>query len=119
MEPLQIEWDDFILRFQKNEIEPRVDLNKGHALMKSAFAPKEWRIAIKFFSVIALLGIPAGIVLFFFIKWWICLIIIITSMFLTKAIRQESAKAVIEHSIKSPTFYRHAVLSETMKVFEI
>ncbi len=96
---LQIDWEEFVARKKNQDITPWVDLNKGHVLMKSPFGPKNWRVTIKLMTWLTLLAFPTGIVLFFFAKWWIPVIIIILAFMFSRAIRQEAAKAVIETSL--------------------
>ncbi len=117
MKEIQIDWNEFVARHKTKDIRPWVDLNKGHALMKAPFAPSSWRITIKLLTWISLLSLPTAIVLFFFIKWWIPIIIILLSFMFARAIRQEAAKAVIDTSIEDPEFYSHAILSGTMKIY--
>ena len=114
-----LEWEEFVTLFQSQEIKPFVDVNKGHALMKSQYAPSNWRITIIVLTWVSVLAFPAAIVLFFFVQWWIPIIIIVTTIMLIKGIREESAKVVIETSLKNPAFYRIAIDSRTMKVYSI
>jgi hypothetical protein len=85
--------------------------------MKSQLGPSNWRVTIKLMTWLSLLAFPAAIVLFFFVKWWIPVIMIVLAFMFIRGIREEAAKAVVETSLKSPEFYSHAVLSETMNVF--
>lgn len=117
MKELEIEWDEFIIRLKNQEIKPWVDPNKGHALMKSKHAPRNWRITVRILSFISVWSIPISIVLIFFIKWWIPLLMIFFSLLLIKAIREESAKAVIKTSLDNADFYTYAILSRTLKVY--
>lgn len=117
MTEIQIDWQGFVEKYKSQQVKPWVDLNKGHALMKSPYGPSSWRVTIKLMTWLTLLALPTGIVLFFFMEWWIPVIIIILSFMFMRAIRQEAAKAVIEASLKDPEFYKHAILSRTMKIF--
>lgn len=117
MKELQIDWEEFISKHRTHEINTWVDINKGHALMKSALAPINWRVTIKLLTLLIILSFPTAIILFFFIKWWIPIVIIILTFMFARAIRQEAQKAVIETSIKNPKFYSHAILSGTMKIY--
>ncbi|MCG8345889.1 MAG: hypothetical protein MI685_12135 [Chlorobiales bacterium] len=117
MTEIHIGWEEFVARHKTKKISPWVDLNKGHALMKSPLGPSNWRVTIKLMTWLTLLAIPTAIVLFFFIKWWIPVIIIVLSFMFMRAIRQEAAKAVIETSLENPEFYSHAILSGTMKIY--
>lgn len=117
MTEIQINWEEFVARHKTQNIKPWVDLNKGHALMKSPFGPSNWRVTIKLMTWLTLLAIPTAIMLFFFVRWWIPIIIIVLSFMFMKAIRQEAAKAVIETSLENPEFYSHAILSGTMKIY--
>jgi hypothetical protein len=110
MTEIQLDWEEFVARHKTRDIRPWVDLNKGHALMKSLFGPSNWRVTIKLMTWLTLLAIPTAIVLFFFVKWWIPVIIIVLSFMFMRAIRQEAAKAVIETSLENPEFYSHAIL---------
>jgi len=116
MNELNLNWEEFVERFKAEEIKPLVDINKGHALMKSEFAPSNWRTMIKVLTPLCLFAIPVSLVLFFFVKWWIPCLIILLALMTIKAIRGESAKAVIETSLENPAFYSHAVLSGTLKL---
>ncbi len=117
MTEVQINWEEFVTRHKTQNIKLWVDLNKGHALIKSPFGPSNWRVTIKLMTWLTLLAIPTAIVLFFFVRWWIPIIIIVLSFMFMRAIRQEAAKAVIETSLESPEFYSHAILSGTMKTY--
>lgn len=117
MTEIHIVWEEFVSRHKSNSIKTWVDINKGHALMKSSVAPSNWRITIKIMTWISTLSIPTAVVLFFFLDWWIPLIVIGIAVLIMNAIRQESAKAVIETSIRNPKFYTHAVISKTMKIY--
>jgi len=111
-----MKYKDFLEGYNNKILKPSVDLNKGHALMKSAFAPTNWRITINLLTWISLLAFPGAILLFFFVKWWILLAIIFLAFLFIKAIREKSAKAVIMTSLKDEAFYNHAILSGTMQV---
>ena len=118
MEEILLDWEDFILKYNSNEIHTLIDLNKGHALIKTSLNPvKSWRFTVYILSIICTVAIPSAIVLFFFVKWWIPLIIILTVLVLVRAIRNESAKAVIEISLQFPEFYFHAIHSKTLKIY--
>ena len=117
MKEIRISWEEFVAQYKTHNIKPWVDLNKGHALIKSSFGPRNWRLTIKLLTSLTLLAFPVSIALFFFVKWWIPVIIIIVSFMFIKAIREEGAKAVISTSLEDPEFYSHAILSETMKIY--
>lgn len=117
MTETQIDWSEFIIQYKNQNVKPLVDLNKGHELMKSSFAPSNWRVAIKIMTWLTILAIPTAIVLFFFLKWWIPIVIIVLSFMFMSAIRREAAKAVIDTSLKNPEFYTHAILTGTMKIY--
>jgi hypothetical protein len=116
MAEVTLEWISFKDMYKMNKISVDVDLNKGHALMASEVAPKSWRNTIKTLRFFIVLSILSGLILFFFVKWWIPIIIFIVSGFLSNAIRKESAKAVVETSLNNITFYHHAVESKTLTV---
>jgi len=118
MKELNLSWEEFVARHSLRTVEPRVDLNKGHALMKAPFAPKEWRFAIRFWTKLSLLALPIGIVLFFFVSWWIPVLVIVLALLSTSSIRKTAAGAVVETSLKSEEFYQHALLSGTMRVYD-
>lgn len=118
MNEIQIIWEEFVEGLSTQQIKTWIDINKGHALMKAPFAPVEWRLTIKIMTFLLLLSFPIALILFFFIKWWIPLLIIISSFILAKALREEAAKAVIRTSLKDPKFYSHAILSGTLKIFK-
>ena len=117
MTEIHIDWEEFVKLHKSQEINPLVDINKGHALMKSPFGPRNWRVTIKIMTWISLFAIPTGIVLFFFITWWIPLIIIALAFMFMNGIRQEAAKAVVETALVDPKFYSHAVISKTMTIY--
>ena len=119
MTEIQIDWEEFVARHKAQDITPWVDINKGHALMKAPFAPSNWRVTIKLMTWLSLLAFPTAIVLFFFIKWWIPIIIIILAFQSIRAMREEAARAVVKTSLKNPEFYVHAMLSKTMKIYAI
>jgi hypothetical protein len=116
MSELRIDWEEYKEKFQLGTIEPKIDINKGHALLKK-FGPGSWKYTIKLLTWMTLLAIPVAIILFFYVKWWIPVIIIILSFMFMKGIREESAKAIIKISLENPAFYSHAVISGTMRVF--
>lgn len=107
---IHIAWEEFVKRYRSQEIRARVDLNKGHALMKSYFAPRRWRVTLKLMTWLTVLSFPTAIALFFFIRWWIPALMLVLAFLFIRAIREEAAKAVIETSLEQPEFYSHAVL---------
>lgn len=117
MKEIKIDWKEFTTRYEAKNIIPIVNPNKGHALMKTPFAPNNWRIKIKLLTWLSIIVFPIGIVLFFFVKWWIPVIIIVFGLWLSSTIQKIGAKAVIKTSLKNPEFYLHAILSETMKIY--
>ncbi len=117
MKEVQLDWQEFVEGYKKQKIKPWIDKQKGHALMKSPFGPRNWRVIIKLLSWLVILAIPGSIVLFFIVHWWIPVIIIVTTLFLAKAIREEALKAVIEQALKDSDFYNHAINSGTLKLF--
>jgi hypothetical protein len=106
---------EFVTAINNDTIKPWVDINKGHALMKTSFAPRSWRYTVIILTWITIMAFPVSIVLFFFVNWWIPVLIIFFSFLFMKAIREESVKAVIKISLEEPDFYEHAILSGTMK----
>lgn len=117
MKEIKLDWEEFITRHEAKNIIPIVNPNKGHALMKTQFAPKNWRIKIKLLTWLSIIALIVGIVLFFFVKWWIPAIIIFFGIWLPRTIQKIGARAVIKTSLKNPEFYSHAILSETMKIY--
>jgi hypothetical protein len=117
MEKMEIEWNEFVSQYGSQDIRPFVDLNKGHALIKSPLGPRNWRVIIHIVTWLFLLAIPTALVLFFFVKWWIPIIVIVFSLMTNNVMRKVAAKAVLETSLESPSFYRHAILSGTMKIY--
>jgi hypothetical protein len=117
MKELELNWEEFISKHEENEIIPWVDLNKGHALMSSKLAPLSWQITIKFLLFIAIIALPTAIVLFFYVKFWIPILMIFLSLQIIRAIRQEAAKAVIQTSLMNEDFYFHSIYSRTMIIY--
>lgn len=117
MELTKIEWAEFVTGIENKSIRPWVDINKGHALLKSEIGPSNWRFMIKTLTFVTIWAIPISIVLFFFVKWWIPVLIIITSFMTMKGVRVTSAQAVVEEALKDETFYTHARLSGTLKIY--
>lgn len=118
MQELNIDWEQFVKSEKDNTIEPMVDITKGHALMKEPFAPKEWRFTLNILTKLVLLAFPIAIILFFFVRWWIPVIVIVLSFMTIKAIREEAAKAVIVTSLNDAKFYSHAIRTGTLKIFK-
>lgn len=118
MQEIEITWEEFRRRYSARDIDTTIDLNKGHGLMKLDVAPIEWRITIKIVTWLSLLAFPVAFVLFFFVMWLIPLgIVFVASLFL-KAIREESARAVVKISLEDPMFYNVAIMTGTMMIFE-
>jgi len=117
MQELNIDWEQFVKNEKDNTIIPKVDITKGHALMKEPFAPKEWRLTLNILSTLVILAFPISIILFFLVRWWIPVIVIVLSFMTAKAIREEAAKAVIVTSLNDPKFYFHAIRTGTLKIF--
>ncbi|MFN7749472.1 MAG: hypothetical protein ACK5OO_11085 [Cyclobacteriaceae bacterium] len=57
------------------------------------------------------------IILFFFVRWWIPVLLILIAIPLPNAIRKEAAKAVLSYSLKDEKFYERAIFSQTLKLF--
>ena len=116
---INIDWQEFVEKYKSHQIEVWVDINKGHALMKSSLAPMVWRVLVSLTHLLALLSLPLVITLFFFFKWWIPVIIFIDCVVVVEFVRRASQRAVIRNSLKHPVFYQHAILSGTMEVNSI
>lgn len=117
MERVYVQWEDFVEGVEQKTIVPKVDLNKGHALMKTSFAPSHWRVTIKLLTILSILAIPGAVVLFFFVQWWIPTALIFTAFLTMNSIRKVSAEAVVETAKKDRMFYIHATNSQTMALF--
>lgn len=69
MKELDLSWEQFVEDYTSNSISVQVDKNKGHSIMSGPLAPSNWRLMIKLVLFIAMISLPAAIVLFFFVKW--------------------------------------------------
>lgn len=117
MTEVRINHAEFIRGLNDATLIPVVDIDKGHALMKTSLAPTSWRVLIQFGTYVSIMLIPCAIVLFFFIKWWIPLLMILLGIYLTKLIRSQSQKAVIDQSILNRQFYELAISTETLRIY--
>lgn len=112
----QSDWSEFVRLYKSKQISVSVDKSTSPMFMRSSSAPRNWRIALKILNTLTIVALPTALVLFFFVKWWIPLIIISLVLMFRKAIKEETAKAVVEESLKTPEFYVHAVRSGVMRI---
>lgn len=117
MTEVKLNHQEFIIGINENEIVPWVDINKGHALMKTSLAPASWRLSVKFGTYLAILLIPSALALLFFLKWWIPTLMILFAIVLTRIIRNKSKKGVITQSIKRRDFYDFATSTDTLRIY--
>lgn len=119
MTEIKLDHSEFVKRYEDNSVVPWVDVNKGHALMKSPFAPYWWRVSVRYGTYVALLLMPMAVIFFFFTKWWIPAIMISLAFVMIKLIRTRSQKAVIATSLSDMQFYEIAVSTDTLRIYRL
>tara|TARA_B110000208_G_C11332136_1_gene270387 strand:+ start:11 stop:406 length:396 start_codon:yes stop_codon:yes gene_type:complete len=117
MKELDLSYNQFVTRYKANEITVLVDIQTAHGVLEK-HGPSNWRRTIKILTFLITTGILAGIILFFFVKWWIPIIIFICCGWTSKAIREESQKALIEESLKSSDLFLVSRMSGCFKFYE-
>lgn len=68
---------------------------------------------------IAFGGFIIGIGLFFFVKWWIALSILLVSLFFFPKVQQHAANGVLKVSLYNPTVYKEAINNNVFELKEI
>tara|TARA_B100001057_G_C21995578_1_gene624025 strand:+ start:83 stop:439 length:357 start_codon:yes stop_codon:yes gene_type:complete len=117
MKELDLSYNQFVARYKANEINVRVDIQIAHGVLEK-YGPSNWRWTIKILTFLITIGILAGIILFFFVKWWIPIIIFFCCGITSNAIRKESQKALIEESLKSSDLFLVSRMSGCFKFYE-
>lgn len=117
MKELDLSYNQFVAKYKTNEITVWVDIQKAHAVLEK-YGPANWRWTIKILTFLIITGFLAGIILFFFVKWWIPIIIFICCGWTSKAIRDESQKALIEELLKSSDLFLVSTMSGCLKFYE-
>ena len=117
MNQVHLTYNQFVTRYKANEITVLVDIQTAHAVLEK-YGPANWRWTIKILTFLIIIGFLAGIILFFFVKWWIPIIIFFCSGITSNAIRKESQKALIEESLKSFNLYQAAVAYNCLRFYE-
>ena len=116
MKETQSDWKQFIEMYKAHKITVSVDKSKSPIFMRSSVAPSNWRVTLTFLNILTIIALPTAIVLFFYVSWWIPVIILSLVFTFRAAIKSETAKAVIEESLKDPEFYVQAVLQGIMRI---
>lgn len=120
MTKIQIDWKEFVEKYRSHNIEPQINRDKIYELfLGSLSTPLNWKVAILFIYWMSILIFPITVVLFFFIKWWIVLVIFLDLWILIAVIRKISFKAVVNISLENPVFYSQAIHFETMQIYSI
>lgn len=117
MNEVDLTYNQFVARYKANEINVWVDIQTAHGVLEK-YGPSNWRWTIKILTFLINIGILAGIILFFFVKWWIPIIIFIFWGWTSKAIREESQKVLIEESLKSSDLFFVSRMSGCFKFYE-
>lgn len=111
-------YEDFVKKFDGDELHIELDKSKSLNLMSSKYAPNEWRYTLKFFSWLSILLIPTGIVGFFFWPIWLPILLLVLAIFIGKGVRKTARDAVVELSRKDSEFYKIARNTDTMFVYK-
>lgn len=119
MTEIKLDHAEFIEGIRDNTLVPWVDINKGHALLKTQLAPMSWRISVKLGTYLAIMLIPSAIILFFFLEWWTPSLMILVAIVLIKTIRGRSKKGVIKLSILQSQFYELAISTDTLILYSM
>lgn len=117
MKELDLSYNQFVAKYKTNEITVWVDIQTAPVVLVK-YGPSNWRRTINSIKFLTTIGIPAGIILFFFVKWWIPIIIFICCGWTRKAIGEESQKALIEESLKSSDLFLVSTMSGCLKFYE-
>jgi len=117
MKELDLSYNQFVARYKANEINVWVDIKKAHGVLEK-YGPSNWRWTIKILTFLIIIGILTGIILFFFVKWWIPIIIFFCCGITSNAIRKESQKALIEESLKSYNLWLAASVNRCFRFYE-
>lgn len=111
-----LSWEDFVSKYKNKEISASVDLKIAHELMKSEFAPKEWRVTIKIFDLIIIALFVFTIYVFFKYTWYFGIILFGICYAIIKAVRKTTAQEVINLSLKNYENYFIAVSHGALKL---
>ena len=117
MKELDLSYNQFVARYKANEINVWVDIKKAHGVLEK-YGPSNWKWTIKILTFLITIGILTGIILFFFVKWWIPIIIFICCGMTSQAIRKESQKALIEELVKSSDLWTVSSVSKCIRFYE-
>lgn len=111
-------YEDFVAKFNSNDIYIELDKSKSLSLMSSKHAPNEWRYTLKFFSWLSVLLVPTGIVGFFFWPIWLPALLLILALFIGKGVRKTAREAVVQLASEDSEFYKAARNTNTMFVYD-
>ena len=117
MNELDLSYNQFVIKYKANEINVWVDIQKAHGILEK-WGPPNWRWTIKIFKYLIIIGFIGGIILFFFVKWWVPILIFIFCGLISNAVRKESQKALIEESLKDHNLYLASTIHGCFKFYQ-
>ena len=104
-----MEFDDFVEKWRKNQISVQVDKNKaGFMYEKPGIMPSKYRKKQALFRTLAFGGCIAGVVLFFFIQWWISILILFFGLWMFPKCQSAAATGVLDASLNSREIFQIA-----------
>ena len=107
---------DFVQNYYSGSLKVHVDRNKaGHMYDYKDLIPSKLRSRQAIIRAVAILGLIAGIVLFFFVKWWIATLILVFGLLGFPKAQQDAANGVLEASLQDKNTFTFAVNNNVLK----
>lgn len=117
MSELDLSYIEFVSKYKANEIHVTVDINAAYLVLEKN-GPPNWKWTLRILNILTFIGFLGGVILFFFVKWWIPIIIFIICVWTRKAMREESQKALIEESLKSEDLFIFSTEMGCLKLYQ-
>jgi len=112
-----MEYEEFVSKFRAGELNVHVDRNKAgymynyQDLISSNLRSKQFLI-----RAVGFIGLISGIILFFFVEWFIATLILIVGLLSFPSAQKDAANGVLKSSLDSKKVYNFALNNNVIKI---
>lgn len=101
--------EEFVKAYNEKRISVKVNRSLAIQLMQTTAPAKRYQYAHIFWTWIWVLSIPAAIICFIWVKWWVALIVLAVGLSLPKAIKEAACQNILEQALEDKEFYNLAI----------
>lgn len=118
MNNTRLSHQEFVSLWQEGMLNIDVHRSKALMLAGSRILPMRYRFAHIFWSWVWILTIPAALLVMYFYKLWLGLLLLFTiTPIISSAVKTSAMEFMIDHSIEDHDFYEYAIHNGILRVW--